>query len=67
MTTTVRVYEVLHDVDRPGPACDGTVIYRTRSKVEAERFAARNTCYGKPAAASAADVSRPLARRWGLA
>lgn len=66
-TATVRIYEVLHDTSRPGPAADGTVIYRSRNKREAETFAARSTCYGGPAKAVAADVSRALATRWGCA
>ncbi len=66
-SATVRIYEVLYDVDRPGPAADGTVIYRSKSKREAEAFAASHTCYGKPATAEPADVPRRLAERWGVA
>ena len=66
-TATVRIYEVLYDVNHPGPAADGTVIYRSKSKREAETFASTRTCYGKPAEALAANVSRRLAERWGVA
>lgn len=64
---TVRVYEVLYDTESEGPTGDGTVIARFRKEGEAERFAAENTCYGRPAKPSPVDASRKLARRWGLA
>lgn len=68
MTATVKVHEVIYDTGRDGgPARDGTAIYRSRDKGEAERFAASHTCYGSPATVESADVSRKLAQRWGLA
>lgn len=64
----VRVYEVLHDTDTDGgPAGDGTYIARFRDQLEAERFAAAHTSYGRPAKAIAFDAPRHLAQRWGLA
>ena len=47
----ITIFEVLHDTNGDGPAGDGTVVARFRAKSEAE----------------AREVSRPLARRWGLA
>lgn len=64
---TVRVYEVLYNCDGPGPMGDGMAVYRTRSKADAERFAAGKRCYSGPAEADGNDVPRRLAQRWGLA
>ncbi len=63
----MTIYEVLYDTDGEGPTGDGTVIERFTDRGEAARFAAGNTCWGRPADASERDVSRKLARRWGLA
>jgi hypothetical protein len=69
---TIRVFEVLYDgaPDGPsGPAGDGTFIRRFGPKDEAaaNAFAAKNTCYGRPATVSPRDATRELARRWGVA
>ncbi len=64
---TVRVYEVLYDTMFDGPTGDGTVIARFRGQREADHFASRNTCYGRPAKASPVDAPRKLAQRWGMA
>lgn len=66
----VRVYEVLHDTGRDGgPAGDGTAIRRFHrsERAEAYAFAARSTCYGRPATVLEHDVPRHLAERWGVA
>ncbi len=63
----MKVWEVLHDTYLEGPTGDGTVIARFRGEHDARDFASRQTCYGRPAAADSRDVSRRLARRWGLA
>ena len=63
----ITIFEVLHDTNGDGPAGDGTVVARFRAKSEAEAFADKSTCYGRQAKAEAREVSRPLARRWGLA
>lgn len=63
---TVRVYEVLYDLDCDGPMGDGLAVYRTRDAKAAAKFASENTCYGKPAKADANDVPRRLASRWGM-
>lgn len=62
----VKIWEVLHDTDGEGPTGDGTVIARFRRGDEAQRFAARNTCYGRPSTADATEVTRRLAQRWGV-
>lgn len=65
-----RVYAVLFDGSPdgpPGPAGDGTFIKRFRDHDAADRFAAENTCYGRPASVQADDVPRRLAQRWGCA
>lgn len=66
-TRTVTVYEVLADIDGEGPACDGTKVFRFRSKRDADAFAAKATCYGRPASVDAFDAPRRLAQRWGMA
>jgi len=63
----IRVYEVLADTAGEGPTGDGTVVFRFRRKREAEQFAARSTCWGRPAAVQAHDAPRRLAERWGVA
>jgi len=63
----VRVYEVLHDTDREGPAGDGTVIQRFTLAADAAAFADENTCWERPCSDPVArDVPRATARRWGL-
>jgi hypothetical protein len=62
---TVTIFEVLADIAGPGPACDGTQVYRFRTRPAAESFARGRTCYGRPAEALAATVPTRLARRWG--
>jgi hypothetical protein len=64
---TVRVWEVVADTDGEGPAGDGTVVFRFGSEHEAEAFAARSTCYGRPAIAHATDAPKHVAARWGFA
>ena len=66
-TRAVRVWEVVADTDRPGPAGDGTVVFRFKSESEAKAFAARSTCYGHPAEAIATDAPARIAARWGFA
>lgn len=61
------IFEVLFDGAGEGPAGDGTHIARFRKRAEAEAFASRNTCYGRPCTAEAREVSRRLAARYGLA
>lgn len=68
----VTVFEVLFDgpEDGPsGPAGDGTFTQRfgPKDKARAEAFAAPRTYYGRPTKAVESQVSRALARRWGLA
>lgn len=70
--TTIKVFEVLHDgpKDGPaGPAGDGTFIRRFGPKdgKAAADFAAKNTYYGQPAKVMETDAPKALARRWGLA
>ena len=67
MAKSVTVYVVLHNVDYPGPAADGTDTYRTRDKGAAERFAKGKKCYSGDAEAQEMEVSSATARRWGLA
>lgn len=62
----VLVFEVLHDTNGSGPACDGTMVARFKSRRDADRFAAGNTCYGRPAKVLEASVPRALAQRWGV-
>jgi hypothetical protein len=64
---TITVYVVLHNVDYPGPAADGTDTFRTRSKKAAENFAKGKRCYSGEASAQEMEVSLATARRWGLA
>jgi hypothetical protein len=64
---TIRVYEVLADLEGPGPYGDGLKVFRFRAQSEAEQFAYSRTCYGKPAHADPCDVPLRIARRWGLA
>jgi hypothetical protein len=64
------IYEVLSESEDPnysGPAADGHYVSRFRTRAEAERFARGRTCYGKPADVHEREVSRELARRYGLA
>lgn len=64
---TYTVYEVLADGSGDGPACDGTYISRFKRAADAQRFASRSTCYGKPATVSVRnDVPKRLMDRWGL-
>lgn len=60
---TVRVYEVLYDTDIDGSDCDGTDNLRFRTEDEANRFAARNAYYGRPAKVTVIDVPRHIAQR----
>ena len=67
---TIRVYEVLYDTGLAGdggPAADGHAVYRTRSKRDAEAWARRRECYGRPSSVATFDAPPRLARRWGLA
>lgn len=64
---TVKVWEVLADIDGDGPACDGTAVFRFRTEREARDFAARSTTYGRPAKADVTDAPLRIARRWGMA
>ena len=61
------VFEVLHDTDTDGPAGDGTVIARFRTRVKAEAFAKNRTCWGRPATVQETRVPYRLAARWGVA
>jgi len=61
------VYDILHDIDGDGPACDGTIVRRFRDKGDAAQFAASATCYGNPAKVTEARVPKRLAQRWGCA
>ena len=45
---TVRVYEVLAEGE-PSPAADGHRVFRFRNRAQAEGFAKRALCYGRPA------------------
>ena len=63
---TVRVYEVLAEGE-PSPAADGHRVFRFRNRAQAEGFAKRALCYGRPATVEAFDAPRRLAARWGLA
>ena len=64
----VTVYEVLFEAGSPGPAGDGTHVYRSRSRAEAERFAVGRELWGRPATVQVAEgVPVRLAARWGLA
>lgn len=45
----ITVYEVLHNIDGPGPAADGTDVRRFRSKAAAENFAAGRHVWSAPA------------------
>lgn len=67
MAKGIRVFEVLADIDGDGPACDGTKVFRFWHEREANSFAARSTCYGRPATVTSDVVSPQLARRWGRA
>lgn len=67
---TITVYETL--VDGPeggpaGPAGDGTFVRRFRKEADMKAFIVGKTGYGKPATYDAREVSRELARRWGMA
>lgn len=62
----VRVYEVIYDGEGPGPAGDGTFIFRTRNKKVAEDFAREHTAWGRPTEATSAEVPAQLASRWGV-
>lgn len=63
---TVKVFEIVHDTDGDGPMGDGVQIYRTRNEREAQAFAARNTCYGRPATVQSVDAPMRLVKRWGV-
>lgn len=63
----VRVWEVLADTEREGPAGDGTEVFRFRSQREADAFAAKNTCWGRACTVSDVEVPRATAARWGMA
>lgn len=63
----MKVYEVLADTDTLGPAGDGTVVFRFRTRREADTFAAKNTCYGRPCEVSDVIVPVRTAARWGVA
>lgn len=70
MAKTYTVHEVLYDLPsgKSGPAGDGTAIMRFsgRAIAEAKRFAATNTCRGRPAELQTdTDVPKRLAERWG--
>lgn len=72
MAKHILVFEVLWHSDEPsqayaGPAGDGSFTYRTRKKVEADRFAVGKHYYGKDASVRESAVPRRLAQRWGLA
>ena len=69
----MKVFEVLYQVDdespsaHRGPAGDGSFVFRTRSRREAERFAEGKEVYGGPAEVHEFDAPARLAQRWGLA
>lgn len=63
---TVTVYEIIHDIARPGPNADYTDIRRTRDKSEAERFAANHTHLGRPCQVQVAEVPKRIVERWGI-
>lgn len=72
MAKPITVFEVLWHSDEPsqayaGPAGDGSFIYRTRNKGDAERFAKGKRCYSEDASVGEVVVPRKLAQRWGLA
>ncbi len=69
MTRTVKIYEVLTDLDNEfgGPADDGMETYRFRSIADATDWAKSHTCWGRPAQVSQCDAPIKLARRWGVA
>lgn len=64
---TVKVWELLADINDDGPACDGTKALRFRTRERAEAFAAVSTCYGKPCVITESDVPLKIAQRWGMA
>lgn len=66
MARTIRVYEVLYIGSRAGIAGDGSAIYRTRDRRQAEEFAAGKRCYSGPATVEAVDVPAHIAQRWGV-
>jgi len=43
-----------------------TTVHRFKRQADAEALASRSTCYGRPATAHRAEVSRKLANRWGV-
>ena len=63
---TVTIYEIIHDIARPGPNADYTDIHRTRDKAEAERFAANHTHMGRPCRVQVAEVPKKIVQRWGI-
>jgi hypothetical protein len=72
MAKPITVFEVLWHSDNPdqayaGAAGDGSFIYRTRNRKDAERFAAGKRCYSGDASVLESSVPRRLAQRWGLA
>jgi hypothetical protein len=64
----MKIYSVLYvDQSNPGPASDGSHIFRSDDKREAERFSVGKIGYGsKPATVDTADVPVLIARRWGF-
>lgn len=66
-TSVVTVWTVLYDGAGAGAAGDGTHVARFGKRAAAEEFAARSTCYNRPATAHPQEVSRATARRWGVA
>lgn len=58
------IHEVLFDGAADGPAADGTHVARFRKLTDAERFAAKSTCYGRQATVQTSEVSAKLFSRW---
>jgi len=67
-TKRVAVYEVVYicQKDGSGPAGDGSHVFRSRSKKEAEDFARCRFYHSEPAEAVRVEVPSHIASRWGL-
>jgi hypothetical protein len=65
---TRTVYTVLADGKGEGPAGDGTFTHRFWQIENAQAFADRSTCWGRPATVSTeTDVPARLIARWSIA
>lgn len=65
----MKIYTVLYQDQNagPGPNGDGSHIFRSDDKQEAERFAVKKVGYGNhPAIVNCSEVPARIARRWGF-